>query len=229
MKLPSFFDQVPLLRVRDPLAEGLGCAEGGVLEYSYADAVRLTGHSCPTVAASYWLTWRSMQELYPTELPVRGGVKVEFREDARIGSTGVVACVVQMLTGAAGSSGFKGVAGRFGRAGLIRFSPGLPLSLRFTRLDNGAQVDAGADLSLPPQDPALDELLQRCSSGRADAQALAKLGRLWQARVQHLLLDLAWDPGVFVVRRVQRRQPVQLPRPASAMDLAPSPAGRGLG
>jgi hypothetical protein len=145
MKLPSFFDQVPLLRVRDPLAEVLGCAEGGVLEYSYADAVRLTGHSCPTVAASYWLTWRSMQELYPTELPVRGGVKVEFREDARIGSTGVVACVVQMLTGAAGSSGFKGVAGRFGRAGLIRFSPGLPLSLRFTRLDNGAQVNCCSD------------------------------------------------------------------------------------
>jgi hypothetical protein len=217
MKLPSFFDQVPVLRVRDPLAEVLGCAEGGVLEYTYADVVRLAGHSCPTVAASYWLTWRAMQELYPGELPVRGGVKVEFRDDARIGSTGVVATVVQMLTGAAGSSGFKGLAGRFSRAGLIRFSPGLPLSLRFTRLDNGAQVDAAADLSLPEQDPALDELLQRCLQGRADTQALAELGRLWQLRVQHLLLDLAWDPGVFVVRRVQRRLPAPPSKPLPAI------------
>jgi len=205
MKLPEFFDEVPRLRVHDPLAELLGCAEGGVFEYGYADAVRLTGHSCPTVAAAYWLTWRALRELFPHELPVRGGVKVEFRDDARVGSTGVVAAVVQMLTGASGSSGFKGVAGRFARAGLLRFQPDLPLSLRFTRLDNGMAVDAAADLTLPAADPRLDELLERCHKGSADADALVELGRLWQQRVKQLLIDLAYDNGVFVVRPVLRR------------------------
>mgnify|MGYP003492414693 FL=1 len=43
--------------MRDPLAELLGAAEGGRLEYTYADAVKLTGHSCPTVAGA-WLATR---------------------------------------------------------------------------------------------------------------------------------------------------------------------------
>jgi len=206
MNLPSFFDDVPTLRVHDPLAAVLGGAEGGLLEYSYADAVRLTGHSCPTVAAAYWLTWRAMHELFPDRLPVRGGVRVEFRDDARVGSAGMVANVVQMLTGAAGGSGFKGIGGRFARAGLLRFSPDLPLSLRFTRLDNGATVDAAADLSMPPADPALELLLQRCSNGSATENDLAELGRLWQLRVRQMLLELAHDPGVFVLRRVERRR-----------------------
>jgi hypothetical protein len=217
MKLPDFFDQVPTLRVRDPLAEMLGCAEGGVFEYSYGDAVRLTGHSCPTVAASYWLTWRALHELYPDSLPERGRLKVEFRDNARTGSTGVVATVVQMLTGAAGGSGFKGIAGRFGRAGLQRFMPELPLSLRFTRLDNGAAVDAAADLSLSPADPALAALVERCFHGAADRESLVELGRLWQQQVQHLLLDLPYDPGVFVIHRVDNQRAAPTARVASLM------------
>jgi hypothetical protein len=117
MKLPAYFDDVPRLRVSDPLAALLGSSSDGIFEYSYADAVRLTGHSCPTVAAAYWLTWLALRELFPDRLPQRGGVKVEMRNDARVGSTGVVATVVQMLTGAAGSSGFKGIGGKFARAG----------------------------------------------------------------------------------------------------------------
>nr|WP_316640900.1 hypothetical protein [uncultured Roseateles sp.] len=205
MKLHAFFEQVPRLRVKDPLAETLGCAEGGILEYGYGDAVRLTGHSCPTVAAAYWLTWLALRELYPDSVPERGGIKVEFREDARTGSTGVVATVVQMLTGAAGGSGFKGLAGHFSRVGLQRFTPDLPLSLRFTRLDTRAAVDAQADLALAPADPALDALLERYARGPLDADELALLGRLWQQRVQHLLLDLAHEPGVFMVRATDRR------------------------
>jgi len=135
MQMPSFFDDVPRLRVRDPLAQMLGSAQDGVFEYGYGDVLRLTGHSCPTVAAAYWLTWLALRALYPHALPERGGIRVEFRDNARVGSTGVTATVVQMLTGAAGSSGFKGLVGRFSRAGLQRFAPEIPLSLRFTRLE----------------------------------------------------------------------------------------------
>ena len=44
------------IAMHDPLAEFLGAAEGGRLDYSYADAVKLTGHSCPTVAGAYAAT-----------------------------------------------------------------------------------------------------------------------------------------------------------------------------
>jgi hypothetical protein len=205
MELLNFFDQVPRLRVREPLAELLGCAKEGILEYSYADVVRLTGHSCPTVAAAYWLTYLSLGRLYPDCLPERGGIRVEFQEGARSGSTGVVAAVVQLLTGAAGSTGFKGMGGRFNRAGLIRFSPDLPMSLRFTRISNGDAVDASADLSLVPPDPALEVLLTKCVNGRGSSDELQRLGELWQGRVQTLLIDRANDEGVFVVRSVERR------------------------
>ena len=213
--MPTFFDDVPRLRVHDALAEALGCADGGLLEYSYADAVRLTGHSCPTVAAAYWLTWLSLHLLYGDAAPERGGVLVEFREDSRTGSTGVVATVVQMLTGAAGGSGFKGLGGRFSRVGLQRLAPDLPLSLRYTRLDSGDAVDATADLSMAPADEVLDALLERCTQGRPQPADWAELGQRWQRRVKALLLDLAHDPGVFVVRRVERR-----PRRVPAVSLA---------
>lgn len=205
MQLPDFYAAVPRLRVHDALAETLACADGGILEYGYGDAVRLAGHSCPTVAAAYWLTWLALRELYPVGLPERGGIKVEFRDDARAGSTGVVATVVQMLTGAAGRSGFKGLAGRHSRVGLQRFAPDLPLSLRYTRLDTQAAVDAQADLALAPADPQLDALLAGYARGPLPAEELALMGRLWQQRVRHLLLDLAHDPGVFMVRPVERR------------------------
>jgi hypothetical protein len=205
MKLPPFFDQVPRLRMQDPLARLLGSSENGVLDYGFADAVKLTGHACPTVAAAYWLTWLAMEQLYPGELPQRGSIRVEFRDDARSGSTGVIATVVQLLTGAAGGTGFKGLHGRFGRVGLSRYAPDLLLSLRFTRLDTRASVDAAADLALVPPDPALAPLLGRCIDGKASAQEQAHLAQLWLQRVRHLLLDLARDTGVFVVRPAERR------------------------
>jgi hypothetical protein len=210
VNLPPFFNEVPRLRTRDPLADLLGSAEGGIFDYSYADAVRLTGHSCPTVAAAYWLTWRALHTLFPDSLPVRGGVRVEFRDHARIGSTGTVANVVQMLTGASGSSGFKGIGGRFARAGLLRYAPGLPLSLRFTRLDNGAAVDAAADLTLA-QDDDIAPLMACCIDGSATEDQIARLGRMWQDQVRRLLLQLAYDPGVFVVREVVRRRAAMVP------------------
>src|SRR5574341_258536 len=200
MQLPPFFEQVPRLRVYDPLAELLGSAEGGVLEYGYGDAVRLAGHSCPTVAAAYWLTLCALHRLYPGALPRRGGVKVEFREEGPHGSTGVVAAVVQMLTGAANDEGFKGLAGSHGRAGLRRYAPELPLAMRYTRLDNGAAVDAEADLDLLPQPPELQPLLETCARGRGDASALRRLAELWQQRVRRLLLEFRDDDGVFIVR-----------------------------
>jgi len=53
MNFPDFFAQVPCITLRDPLADLLGSATGGLMSYGYADAVKLAGHSCPTVACAY--------------------------------------------------------------------------------------------------------------------------------------------------------------------------------
>ena len=78
-------------------------------------------------------------------------------------------------------------------------------------------VDAAADLSLSPADPSLEALVERCFHAAADPESLGELGRLWQQQVQHLLLDLAYDPGVFVIRSVDKRRAAPPPRLASSM------------
>lgn len=102
MPRPEFFDAVPRLRMHDPLAQFLGAADDdGVIEYGYGDAVKLTGHSCPTAAGAYGLTRQALRALYGADLPQRGAIRVEFR------TSGVIANVVSLLTSAAGDTGFK--------------------------------------------------------------------------------------------------------------------------
>ncbi|NMG56228.1 hypothetical protein [Aromatoleum aromaticum] len=197
MQFPDFYRAVPRLKVRDALAAFLGAVEDGVIEYGYEDAVKLAGHSCPTVGSAYLLTCHALTALYPDELPQRGGVRVEFRNRFEDGVTGVIASVVTLLSGAAQDGGFKGLAGRHVRRGLQQFAVDLPLALRFTRLDTGAAVDAEADLSTIPADPAMPSLMARCLTGAADADEQRQFGALWQDRVRRILLDHGDDPEVF--------------------------------
>ena len=197
MKLPDFFALAPRLIVRDRLAELLGAAEEGVLEYGYADAVELAGHSCPTVAAAYMLTLHALRALYPDALPERGGVRVEFAAPFDEGVTGVIASVVTLLTGAAQDGGFKGIAGRHARRNLQHFGCDVPLQIRFMRLDNGATIDAAVDLSGAPADSAMMPLLQACIAGRADSAQRRRFADLWQRRVQSIVVDHAEDRQMF--------------------------------
>ncbi len=45
-----------------------------------------------------------------------------------------------------------------------------------------------------------------------EPESVMELGRFWQQRVAHLLLDLAYDPGEFVIRRVDRARQALVPR-----------------
>ena len=54
----DFFDNVEPIKVKDPLAVVLGAMDKGeVFTFTYADAVKFAGHSCPAVAGAY----KSMQ------------------------------------------------------------------------------------------------------------------------------------------------------------------------
>jgi len=194
MKYPSFFDRAPTVTVRDELAQLLGAAEDGLITYRYVDAVRLAGHSCPTVAGAWLLTRRALQLLYPEQLPQRGGVRVEFSAPAGQGVIGVIASIATLVTGAAGAGGFKGIGGRHSRRDLLRDGVGFDGEVRFTRLDDGSAVQLGMDMGKVPLDARALPLLQRILAGAANAAETAEFGRLWQQRVRAILIDHADDP-----------------------------------
>jgi len=174
------------IAMRDPLAEFLGAAEEGRLVYTFADAVKLTGHSCPTVAGAWLATRRALAELFPGETPERGAIRVELRGRLDEGVTGVIASVASLVTGAAAEGGFKGLAGRFERCGLLAFGAPIASELRFTRLDTGRSVD----VDLPRAASASAELiaaLRGALSAEASAQERRAFARAWQARVAELL------------------------------------------
>lgn len=196
MSFPDFFSQIPSLTLYDGLAEVLGAAAGGVIEYRYEDVVRLAGHSCPTVAGAWLLARHGLAALYPEGMPERGGIRVELRAAQDAGTTGVVGAVLGLITGAAGEGGFKGLGPRFGRRELLRFGVEMPAEVRFTRMDNGAAVLLEYHPEAVPPAAGMQSLMPRVVSGQADAGERAEFARLWQERVQRILLDHADDPAV---------------------------------
>ncbi|MCP5249474.1 MAG: hypothetical protein H6942_13225 [Candidatus Accumulibacter sp.] len=194
MAFPGFFDVVPTIIVRGRLAEFLGAADGGLIEYGYADAVKLAGHSCPTVAGSYLLACRMLRALYADQLPQRGEIGVEFGDPLEAGVSGAMAAVFGLLTGAAAGGGFKGLAGRFSRRELLRFGVDLPAAIRCTRQDNGQTVCASRQLDQVAADSRLGPLLQGLLAGNSDPGQQALFTRLWQDRVRRILVEHFADP-----------------------------------
>lgn len=198
MNYPAFFDAVARITLRDALADVLGAADKGLIDYGYVDAVKLAGHSCPTVAGAYLMTLKALSRLYPDSIAERGGIRVEFGAPPSEGVTGVVAAVTSLLTGAAGEGGFKGLAGRFSRRDLLTFSTGNAADIRFSRLDSGAGVMVAYHPDTVPAPPELQALMPRLLAGSASAAERAEFGRLWQMRVKRILIDHADDPALVV-------------------------------
>jgi hypothetical protein len=200
MRFPDFFDAAPRIALRDPLARFLGAAEDGVIEYTYADVVKLAGHSCPTVASAYLMTRGALRALYAHGLPERGGIRVDLRGDRPEGVTGVVANVASFLTGATQDTGFKGIGGRFDRRNLLFFGVDIPGQIRFTRVDTGAAATASARLDRVPADPRIVALMPRCVAGTATADEAELFRSLWQDRVRTLLVERVDDAEIIVVQ-----------------------------
>lgn len=202
MALPAFFAEVPRILLRDPLAELLGAAEDGLIDYGYADAVRLAGHSCPTVAGAYLMARAALRSLYPDAVPERGGVAVLMSAAEVEGTTGVIAQVFTLLTGAAANNGFHGIGGRYARHNLLRYGGGdLSCIASVRRSDNGDTVQVSMDLSSVPPAPHMRMLMGRALAADATADERAAFASVWQDRVRKLLLEHAEDPNVIRVAR----------------------------
>lgn len=202
---PSFFNQAPTITVRDPLAAFLGAAQDGILTYRYADAVRLCGHSCPTVAGAYLMVIKGLKALYGEDLPERGGIEAAMQGARDEGTVGVTASVVQLLTGAAPETGFGGIGmqGRFARRNLLSFGAGeINGTLTLRRKDNGKTVAVSLNAALQPFAPEMRDIMPKAVSGSASADELKQFGELWQERVRAFLIDQADNPEFVTVKEI---------------------------
>jgi len=189
MKYPDFYDEVEEIVMYDPLSDFLGSFEDGLITYDYKSIVAAAGHSCPTVAGAYLMTLKALKELYKSEIPVRGNLKISFREAIDDGVAGVIANVISNITGATKISGFKGIAGKFVRHGLMDFNAPISSSARFTRVDNGKSVDVFYNPSSVGGDPKMGLLMQKTIQEEASDDEKLSFKQMWQERVKLILIE----------------------------------------
>ena len=199
MQTPAFFDQVPSIVLYDALAQTLGAVQDGLIEYRYLDAVKLAGHSCPTVAGAWLMARAALARLYPGETPHRGEVRVAMREPHGEGVVGVIARVAGLVTGAAGSSGFQGLAGRHARRDLLTYGVPMRGEMRFTRMDNGQSVEVSHHPTAAPRPADLRVQMQAALAPGASSAQREAFAQTWQGWVRAMLIDHADDPALITI------------------------------
>ena len=203
MRYPTFYDQAPVITLHDPLAELLGAADDGLIDYHYIDAVRLAGHSCPTVAGAWLMARAALLALYPDGPAERGGITVQMAGAEEEGVNGVITQVFTLITGAAAANGFHGIGGRFARHSLLRFSAPIDgAAVQVHRSDTGEGVSVAMNMSKVPAPGNLLPLLGAALNPEATAPQRTAFGLAWQDRVKRLLLEHADDPETVKVTRL---------------------------
>lgn len=186
------------IEMREPLAATLGAlGDADSLTYTFDDVVKLAGHGCPTTASAFVGCGVALAALYPGETPVRGGLEVTVYGAAEEGSLGVIAQVFTLLTGAAPSTGFKGLGPRYRRKDLLRFDPARPdptaVCVRLRRVDTGKAVllklRPGRFPYAPEKAARIGELVERVVWEAATKEEAAELRRLWMNKVNSMLTD----------------------------------------
>ena len=199
MKYTDFYSEVKNIIMYDPLSEVLGSFEKGIITFSYADVVKSAGHSCPTVGGAYLMTVKALEALYGEDIPVRGNIKVEFKEGEEEGVAGVIGNVISNITGATRVTGFKGLAGKFARHSLMSFDSNIQSSARFIRVDTGKSVDVFYNPSSVSANPNTQPLMQKIMMGAASPEEKIEFGKLWQERVKAILIDNCNNENVIRV------------------------------
>lgn len=190
MQYPSFFNTIKTITLKDDLADFLGTFENGIVEFSYLEIVKATGHSCPTVAGAYLMCLEGLKALYPNETPVRGEIFVSFKENAKEGVAGVIASVVSHITGATESLGFKGINGNFERIELMKFNDSINSSMKLQRLDTGKKVEIIYNPSSIMPNPKQQVLMQKIMQNLATQEEKKEFGQLWQQRVENIFKNI---------------------------------------
>lgn len=189
----SFYDDAEPIKLREPLAEFLGAIEEGEeFVFTYTDAVRLAGHSCPAVSGAYKITQKALKALYGNETAVRGEISVKVLGSVDNGANGPISQVISLITGAAPETGFAGLGSRFGRKNRLVFDEENeePNAFIFTRDDNKKSVKVTYHPErLPAPDEDLSSILTKCIVETATKKEMRKFREIWQSRVKAVLLE----------------------------------------
>ncbi len=206
----AFFDEVEPIKLIDPLAVALGAIDKGEpLVYTYGDAIKMAGHSCPAVSGAYKMTQLALKELYKDKMPVRGEIKVTFRGGVDYKVNGPISQVVSLITGAAPESGFSGLGGgKFNRKNLLSYDekneplPACVCSAIFERMDTGRKVEITYDNHMLGADPRMGDLMPKAIKGVASDEELKEFGNLWHERIKTILTNP--PDGMFVIKEIKQ-------------------------
>ncbi len=198
-----FYDDVEPIKLREPLAEFLGVInEGEEVVFTYTDAVKLAGHSCPAVSGAYKLTQKALKALYGNEIPVRGEISVRVLGSVDNGANGPISQVISLITGAAPQTGFAGLGQRFARKDKLIFDEKNeePNAFTFTRDNTKKSVKVVYHPELLPQDENMPALFTKCIVGTASKKQKEEFQEKWQKRVKAVLFEEI--KGLFSVEEV---------------------------
>ena len=181
MQYPKFFDQIEHIVLQDGLSATLGSTENGIIDISYLEIVKMAGHSCAVISGAYLMTLIGLKELYTNEIPKRGEIKVELREQLGDGNTGVFGQVYSNITGATTNTGFGGLGGNFNRRNLMFYGKEMKGNVRFTRLDTGKSVEVSYN---PGQVVTPGDIMQSAFGPDATEESRKSFPKRWQEMVK---------------------------------------------
>jgi hypothetical protein len=184
MKYKSFFDEVEKIVLKDELCRFVGVNDDGIIEFSYLDIVKSSGHSCLVVSGAYLMALKGLNALFPNELPKRGEIKVEIKKAPTEDNAGVIGNVFSHITGATTDYGFAGLPnGKFNRRNLLFYNAPINTFVRFTRLDTGQQIGLNYTPSkiAQPQDE-----LKKAIAPNATPEDVKNFGIIFQQMVKNI-------------------------------------------
>ena len=199
----AFYDEVEPIRLKDPLAVFLGAIdENEEFIFTYEDAVKLAGHSCPAVSGAYKITQKALHALYGNETPLRGGLSVRVLGSIDNGANGPISQVISLITGAAPETGFAGLGNSFIRKNKLIFDEKNEEAnaFVFTRDDNKKSVKVTYHPENVPADEDMHELFTKCIVGTANEKQKERFKEMWQKRVRCVLFEEA--KGLFTVEKL---------------------------
>ncbi|MEN8120254.1 MAG: hypothetical protein ABFS35_07905 [Bacteroidota bacterium] len=180
MKYPKFYDEIEDIILKDELSAFLGASKEGIIDISYLDIVKMAGHSCATIAGAYLMAQKGLKELFGTELPKRGEIKVELKGTLD-DNTGAIALVLSNITGATSDSGFMGIQGKYNRRGLLFYGVNIKSNARFTRLDTNKSVEVNY---MPMKVVTPGEIIQSALGPNATKENKKTFPERWQKMVK---------------------------------------------
>lgn len=199
-----FYDDVEPIRLREPLAVFLGAInEGGEFIFTYGDAIKLAGHSCPAVSGAYKMTQKALKALYGSEMPIRGEISVKVLGSVENGANGPISQVISLITGAAPETGFAGLGQEFVRKNKLVFDEKNeePNTFVFTRDDTKKSVKVSYHPEHLPQDEDMGTLFTKCIVETATKKQKEQFQEIWQKKVKAALFEEV--KGLFTVEEIK--------------------------